>query len=34
MWSVYIDFRYTLQENEILGILKPIFTENRTEEWS
>ena len=28
------DFRYTFWENVILGILKPIFTENEIEEWS
>ena len=28
------DFRYTLREKIVLGILKPIFTENEIEEWS
>ena len=29
-----IDFKYTLQENEIIGILKPNFTENEIKKWS
>ena len=29
-----IDFKYSIQENETLGILMPVFKENEMDEWS